>query len=118
MVESTEVMVPVKMELREVMLQAEQRSPGGSKPMRRSVRFVPTPDAAQVSDERATRMHEQNVLKRSRVEQEFDEAKRDKKKIALPRPEASRWVAGAAWRGSQACQGCESKALGRDPCDR
>ena len=44
--QSTEVLVPMQVQLREVTLQAEQRSPGGRKPVVRSFLNVPTPDAA------------------------------------------------------------------------
>ena len=80
-VETMEVMVPKTITLRQVTLQADLRSPGGVKPMRRSYTYVPTPDAAMVSEEYAAKVHEQNVLERSSVEAEFEEARMQQRQI-------------------------------------
>jgi len=70
-----QLMVPVTIELRKVVLQADIRSPGGRKPMRRSYTYLPTPDAAMVGSEYAVQVHNENVLERRKVEEEFEQAK-------------------------------------------
>ena len=80
-VETMEVMVPKTVTLRQVTLQADLRSPGGVKPMRRSYTYLPTPDAALVSFEYAAKVHDENEQERSRVEAEFEQAKKEQAKI-------------------------------------
>ena len=43
---SVEVQVPLRVELRKVTVEADVRSPGGTKPMRREYEYIPTRDAA------------------------------------------------------------------------
>ena len=76
--ETIEVFLPIK----QVTLEADTlTSPGGSKPMRRCVELHTTPPAEWVGEQRASRVHENNLHKRRAVEAEFDEARLNKKKL-------------------------------------
>ena len=88
--ETMQLMVPVTIELRKVVLQADIRSPGGRKPMRRSYTYLPTPDAAMVGSEYAVQVHTENVLERRQVEEEFEQAKMEQRRISARQRDRAR----------------------------
>ena len=58
---------------------ADLTSPGGSRPMRRSYLYQPTPPAQWFGRERAERVHEQNAVERAVCDALFKDARVNKK---------------------------------------
>ena len=89
--ETLELPVTIDVALREVTLEAAQlRSPGGTKPMRRSYTYVSTPDVARYDDKLAKNVHEKNLAERGIVEAEFEKAAAEQPRIEARRRDATR----------------------------
>ena len=71
-VDTVTVPVPVQVDLREATIEADIRSPGLSRPMRRTYTYIHTPDAAAAwGAELAEEVHEENLESRLKVERAF-----------------------------------------------
>ena len=96
------VQVTVQVPLREVTVEAAHlRSPGGTKPMRRSYTFVPTPEVAAFDDQLAKKVHKENCQQRERVDAAFEKAAAEQPRIEARRRDAC----------SPPCQKCSSAWL-------
>ena len=85
------VQVTVQVPLREVTVEAAHlRSPGGTKPMRRSYTFVPTPEVAAFDDQLAKKVHKENCQQRERVDAAFEKAAAEQPRIEARRRDAVR----------------------------
>ena len=85
--------VTVQVPLREAFVEAANlRSPGGTKPMRRSYTFIPTPDVAAVSSQLAAKVHGVNLAVRARIDAEFEAAGKQQRRIEARRRDAKRRV--------------------------
>ena len=81
-VETVPVQIMKELEIKEVLIVDDNlRSPGGSKPMQRKFKYQPTPEAAEYDAEYAERVHEKNLLERSRVILEFTKAEMEQPRI-------------------------------------
>ena len=81
-VERVEVQVAKTLERKQVVVEADIRSPGLQKPMRRSYRYQSTPEAAEALGEQYARLvHEANVMERSAVEKEFEKAEKEQTRL-------------------------------------
>ena len=81
-VDTVTVPVPMQVELREATIKANIRSPGLSKPMRRTYTYIPTPDAAAAwGAEIAEEVHEENIESRLKVERAFEYAEANQRRI-------------------------------------
>ena len=89
--EELSVQVTVQVPLREVTVEAAHlRSPGGTKPMRRSYTYVPTPEVAAFDDNMARKVHMDNVQQRERVDAAFEKAAAEQPRIEARRRDATR----------------------------
>ena len=84
-------------------------SPGGSRPMRRSYNYQPTPPAQWFGRERAKRVHAENAVQRALCDAQFDDALSNKKKYAARRRDKARRAKNVEQTGL-ARRVCESKA--------
>ena len=74
--------MPVQVDLREATIEADIRSPGLSRPMRRTYTYIHTPDAAAAwGAEIAEEVHEENLESRLKVERAFEDAEAEQKRI-------------------------------------
>ena len=81
-VETVPVQITKELEIKEVLIVDDNlRSPGGSKPMQRKLKYQSTPEAAEYDAEYAERVHEKNLLERSRVLMEFTKAEMEQPRI-------------------------------------
>ena len=81
-VDTVTVPVPVQVDLREATIEADIRSPGLSRPMRRTYTYIHTPDAAAAwGAEIAEEVHEENLESRLKVERAFEDAEAEQKRI-------------------------------------
>ena len=81
-VDTVTVPVPMQVDLREATIEADIRSPGLSRPMRRTYTYIPTPDAAAAwGADIAEEVHEENVEARLKVERAFQYAEAEQKRI-------------------------------------
>ena len=88
---SVEVQVPLRVELRKVTVEADVRSPGGTKPMRREYEYIPTRDAAAAFGEAyGEKVHHENVAERDRVQREIEQAQAQKRRIEARRRDSER----------------------------
>ena len=89
--EELSVQVTVQVPLREVTVEAAHlRSPGGTKPMRRSYTYVPTPEVAAFDDNMARKVHTDNVQERERIDAAFEKAAAEQPRIEARRRDATR----------------------------
>ena len=92
-IEELEVQVTMQVPLREVTVEAAHlRSPGGTKPMRRSYTYVPTPEVAAFDDNMARKVHADNVQQRERIDAAFEKAAAEQPRIEARRRDAKRRV--------------------------
>ena len=81
-VETVPVQITKELEVKEVLLVDDNlRSPGGSKPMQRKYKYQSTPEAAEFDSEYAEKVHEKNLVERSRAVQDFMQAEQDQSRI-------------------------------------
>ena len=77
LVGTVETTVTYVLEQRRVnVIDHEIKSPGGRCPMERSYLYVPTPQALRISKEFAEDVHEENLQRHLKVEEEFSLARR------------------------------------------
>ena len=88
---------------------ADLTSPGGSRPMRRSYIYQPTPPAQWFGRERAERVHKENAVQRALCDAHFADARANKRKYAARRRDKLRRAKNVAQTGL-ARRVCESKA--------
>ena len=88
---------------------ADLVSPGGSRPMKRSYQYQPTPPAQWFGRERAKQVHEQNVAQRAICDAQFADARSNKKKYSARRRDKARREKNTLETGL-ARRVCESKA--------
>ena len=105
------VPVPVQVALREATIEADIRSPGLSRPMRRTYTYIHTPDAvAAWGAEIAEEVHEENLESRLKAERAFEDAEAGQKRI-----ENKRRARECAARNKQK-YGTARKPKARDAC--
>jgi hypothetical protein len=81
-VETVPVQITKELEVKEVLLVDDNlRSPGGSKPMQRKYKYQSTPEAAEFDSEYAEKVHEKNLVERSRAVQDLMQAEQDQSRI-------------------------------------
>ena len=83
-VDTVTVPVPVQVDLREATIEADIRSPGLSRPMRRTYTYmyIHTPDAAAAwGAEIAEEEHEENLESRLKVDRAFEYAEANQRRI-------------------------------------
>ena len=81
-VETVPVQITKELEVKEVLLVDDNlRSPGGSKPMQRKYKYQSTPEAAEFDSEYAEKVHEKNLVERSRAVQDFMQAEQEQSRI-------------------------------------
>ena len=88
---------------------ADLTSPGGSRPMRRSYEYQPTPPAQWFGQQRANHVHDQNAVKRAICDALFKDARENKKRYASRRRDKARREKNVLETGL-ARRVCESKA--------
>ena len=109
---SVEVQVPLRVELRKVTVEADVRSPGGTKPMRREYEYIPTRDAAAAFGEAyGEKVHHENVAERDRVQREIEQAQAQKRRRDSERRARNKSQVSTARRPT--CAACDP---GMTPC--
>ena len=98
--------LPTELVTREV---ADLTSPGGSRPMRRSYHYQPTPPAQWFGRERSNHVHIKNAVERAFCESLFADARAHKKKYSARRRDKARRAKNVEQTGL-ARRVCESKA--------
>ena len=98
--------LPTELVTREV---ADLTSPGGSRPMRRSYHYQPTPPAQWFGRERSNHVHIKNAVERALCESLFADARAHKKKYSARRRDKARRAKNVEQTGL-ARRVCESKA--------
>ena len=89
--------------------EADLTSPGGSRPMRRSYHYQPTPPAQWFGRERSDHVHCKNAVERALCESLFADARANKKKYSARRRDKARRAKNVEQTGL-ARRVCESKA--------
>ena len=114
---SVEVQVPLRVELRKVTVEADVRSPGGTKPMRREYEYIPTRDAAAAFGEAyGEKVHHENVAERDRVQREIEQAQAQKRRIEARRRDGERRARNKSQVGTARRPKCAACDPGMTPC--